>query len=297
MTEYIGEKIRNARKQLKMRQEDLAKILGIAKITLSSYERDITKPSLSVIKKLNDVLGVNLIEYKIATEDTSRVMASLTICRALGYTIKKLNNNDGVYFMDDGIHKIILTECCLDDIYDSIQFQIYKIFELLCNMKLSNVSEKTLTKTANGNDFYFAKRLKQIRISNKINQCSFAKHLGISLRSLQYYESCTRVPSYDVICKINENLEDLLDKNIIQYNSDLYDLVEVILERFNIVNEYYVDSESVKYIRIKSPESCKWTIINYDKFKDAFISIENLIRYTVASKIKSVEQEQNQLKQ
>lgn len=288
MTEHIGEKIRNARKELGIKQKVLAKELGIDTCTLRNYERDITKPSLSVIKKLNDVLGINLAEYSIATEDTSKVMASLTICRALGYIVKKSNNDNEVYFVEDRIHKITLTESCLMDMYDRIQFELYKTFELLCSMELNTVSEQFLTKVDNNDDLQFAKRLKQIRISNKINQCSFAKHLGISLRSLQYYESCTRVPSYDVICKINENLEDLLNNNIIQYNSDSFDLVEVILESFNIVNEYYVDNESVKYIRIKSPESCKWTIINYDKFKDTFISIENLIRYTVESKIKSI---------
>lgn len=297
MDEYIGERIRNARKQLKMRQEDLAKELGIAKITLSSYERDITKPPLSVVRKLNNILGINLTEYSIATEDTSKAVSSVTICRALGYIVKKSNNDNEVYFVEDGIRKVTLTESCLMDMYDRIQFELYKTFELLCSMQLNTVSEQNLTKVDNNDALQFAKKLKQIRINNKINQNKFAKYLGISLRSLQYYESCTRVPSYDIICKINDNLEDLLSSDIIQYNSDSFDLIDIILRSFKIVNEHYIDNESVKYIRIKSPESCKCAIFNYNKFKDLFISIENMIRYIVKDKLKSAEKEQNQLKQ
>lgn len=293
----LGESIIKVRKELGIKQKDLAKELGISTCTLRNYERDITKPSLSVVKKLNDVLGINLAGYSIATEDTSKAVSSVTICRALGYIVKKSNNDNEVYFVEDEIPKITLTESCLMDMYDTIQFELYKTFELLCSMKLNTISEQYLTKVDNNDYLQFAKKLKQIRVNNKMNQNQFAKYLKISLRSLQYYESCTKVPSYNIICKINNNLEDLLSSDIIQYNSDSSDLIETILRSFKIVNEYYIDRESIKYIKIKSPESCKCAIFIYDKFKDLFTLIESMIRHTIKCKIKSAGQEQIQLKQ
>ena len=56
----LGKKIKNRRKILKIRQEDLAEISEVALRTLVSVERGEGNPSLDTLLKLADVLGIEL---------------------------------------------------------------------------------------------------------------------------------------------------------------------------------------------------------------------------------------------
>lgn len=58
--EILGEKIKNRRKILNVRQEDLAEISGVALRTIVSVERGEGNPSLETILKLAKVLGMEL---------------------------------------------------------------------------------------------------------------------------------------------------------------------------------------------------------------------------------------------
>ena len=56
----IGESIRNRRKFLKITQEELADIAGVGINTLIKMERGDGNPTLSVINKVLDVLGLEI---------------------------------------------------------------------------------------------------------------------------------------------------------------------------------------------------------------------------------------------
>ena len=56
----LGKKIKNRRKILKIRQEDLAEISEVALRTIVSIERGESNPSLETLLKLADVLGMEL---------------------------------------------------------------------------------------------------------------------------------------------------------------------------------------------------------------------------------------------
>ena len=56
----LGKKIKNRRKVLKIRQEDLAEISEVALRTIVSIERGEGNPSLETLLKLADVLGMEL---------------------------------------------------------------------------------------------------------------------------------------------------------------------------------------------------------------------------------------------
>ncbi len=56
----IGKKIRNLRLHGNMRQEDLAKILGVSKSSMSNYERNYCSPPPDILKKIADYFHVSL---------------------------------------------------------------------------------------------------------------------------------------------------------------------------------------------------------------------------------------------
>lgn len=58
--EALGGKIRDRRKILKIRQEDLAEISGVALRTVVSVERGEGNPSLETLLKIAAVLGMEL---------------------------------------------------------------------------------------------------------------------------------------------------------------------------------------------------------------------------------------------
>ncbi len=56
----LGRKIRLRRKTLKITQPDLAQLAGISVNTLYKIERGVANPTLKIIDKLLDVLGLEL---------------------------------------------------------------------------------------------------------------------------------------------------------------------------------------------------------------------------------------------
>jgi y4mF family transcriptional regulator len=60
LVEQIGETVRNRRKELKITQPHLAELAGISINTLYKLERGQGNPSLEVLNKLSDVLGMEL---------------------------------------------------------------------------------------------------------------------------------------------------------------------------------------------------------------------------------------------
>ena len=56
----FGERLQKARKDRKISQDELAKILGVHAPIIGRYERGEVKPSIEVATKIADALGVSL---------------------------------------------------------------------------------------------------------------------------------------------------------------------------------------------------------------------------------------------
>ena len=60
LVEQIGNTIKNRRKELKITQVDLADLAEINLITLNKLEQGKSNPSLAVVEKLADILGLEI---------------------------------------------------------------------------------------------------------------------------------------------------------------------------------------------------------------------------------------------
>ena len=66
----MGEKLLRLRKEMKMTQDDVAKILGMSRTSFSKYENGNSAPPLQVLRKIAAICNVGL-EYLIFDENTS----------------------------------------------------------------------------------------------------------------------------------------------------------------------------------------------------------------------------------
>ena len=66
----LGEKLLRLRKEMKMTQDDVAKILGMSRTSSSKYENGNSAPPLQVLRKIAAIYNVGL-EYLIFDENTS----------------------------------------------------------------------------------------------------------------------------------------------------------------------------------------------------------------------------------
>ena len=66
----LGEKLLRLRKEMKMTQDDVAKILGMSRTSFSKYENGNSAPPLQVLRKIAAIHNVGL-EYLIFDENTS----------------------------------------------------------------------------------------------------------------------------------------------------------------------------------------------------------------------------------
>lgn len=66
----LGEKLLRLRKEMKMTQDDVAKILGMSRTSFSKYENGNSAPPLQVLRKIAAIYNVGL-EYLIFDENTS----------------------------------------------------------------------------------------------------------------------------------------------------------------------------------------------------------------------------------
>ena len=55
----LGYRLRELRKENKMSQEDLGKLLGVSKVSVSGYENGTRVPSLDILNGILDVFGVS----------------------------------------------------------------------------------------------------------------------------------------------------------------------------------------------------------------------------------------------
>lgn len=93
----FGERLKEARLKKKLTQEELAKQIGVAKSTLTGYEKGNREPDFFKIQKLTSILDVNA-DYLLGVEDTS-----------LEKTIKKyeLLNDEYKILIDNQINQLL----------------------------------------------------------------------------------------------------------------------------------------------------------------------------------------------
>lgn len=67
----IGTRLRNLRKNKKMKQENLAKLLGINRATISMYERNQRTPSPDILKKYAEIFDVS-VDYILGNNEAKK---------------------------------------------------------------------------------------------------------------------------------------------------------------------------------------------------------------------------------
>jgi transcriptional regulator with XRE-family HTH domain len=73
LVRYLGEAIKNRRKELKITQPHLAELAKVSTNTLYKLERGQGNPSLDVLSKLAEVLGMELnIEVKKSMDNSGK---------------------------------------------------------------------------------------------------------------------------------------------------------------------------------------------------------------------------------
>lgn len=63
----LGYRLRELRKENRMSQADLGKLLGVTKVSISGYENGTRKPSLSILNGILDIFGVSA-DYMLGRE-------------------------------------------------------------------------------------------------------------------------------------------------------------------------------------------------------------------------------------
>ncbi len=106
----IGKFIANMRKEKKMTQEDLARVLGVSNKTISRWENGNYMPDLSLLKPLSEVLGVSLNELLSGEKDITVQKANENISYITNYSnlvINKVLKNIYITLMFLGLFLII----------------------------------------------------------------------------------------------------------------------------------------------------------------------------------------------
>jgi transcriptional regulator with XRE-family HTH domain len=84
----VGREIKKARLLLKMRQSDVANILGVSTTQIHKYEQGISSLSVDKIRKLCDTLGISLVKH---IEDSCSSSSSALEHPFFSSTTNKLN--------------------------------------------------------------------------------------------------------------------------------------------------------------------------------------------------------------
>ena len=79
----LGYRLKELRKENKMSQADLGKLLGVTKVSISGYENGTRVPSLDILQGILDVFGVSADfllgrELNVVCEDDSNVTMCLS---------------------------------------------------------------------------------------------------------------------------------------------------------------------------------------------------------------------------
>lgn len=96
----LGYRLRELRKENKMSQADLGKLLGVTKVSISGYENGTRIPSLEILNGILDVFGVSADylmgrELNVVCEEDSSVVVTLSISDI--EIIKEIRSNPALF--------------------------------------------------------------------------------------------------------------------------------------------------------------------------------------------------------
>jgi len=90
ITMFLGKRIKEMRKKANMSQEELGKILGVSKVSVCHWEKDVKKPSSKNLIELSKILNAPL-EYLIGSDS---------------YVVSENNSNYGMMMASEEIEII-----------------------------------------------------------------------------------------------------------------------------------------------------------------------------------------------
>ena len=96
----LGYRLRELRKENKMSQEDLGKILGVTKVSISGYENGTRMPSLNILNGILDVFGISADyllgrELNVVCEDDNYI--TMTLSTSDIEIIREIRSNSALF--------------------------------------------------------------------------------------------------------------------------------------------------------------------------------------------------------
>ena len=242
----IGKFIARMRKEKKMTQEELAKILGVTNKTVSRWENGNYMPDLSLLKPLSEVLGVSLNELLSGEKDITFQKADENISNITNYSnlvISKVLKNIYVAIMFFGLFLIISAllvtspESSWGAIYTAIGLCMFIICFNKCLKKYKIIWQWVLT-------------------------------LGVTILSL----GCLLFFDYVNVIENNSVPRFRLSvtytsEDVLEYNTLFYKVFRI---NHDTPNEYYIVDNSKKYNVSTVPKS---------PFNRSVSGIDNIIKY------------------
>lgn len=120
----IGLKMRLFRKEHGYTQKDLAKLLGVTKQSISSYERGKSQPSMATIIEFSDISGYSISELVAIEEKIYYLRAPDTHITSTLSSFRTVAGEHYVPWHDDGTNSTL--KSILDNIENDHDFDVFK---------------------------------------------------------------------------------------------------------------------------------------------------------------------------
>lgn len=92
----LGETLKRLRQKSRLRQEDVATMVGVERSTVANWERGVKQPSLDTLLRLSEIFGVSLDELVGATRATTPLPLACYCSLAADPLVKLLGERTGV---------------------------------------------------------------------------------------------------------------------------------------------------------------------------------------------------------
>lgn len=124
----IGNRIKNVRKVLALQQTEFAKEIGISQSTISSYEKNLRNPPVSVLKQIADIYNINL-DYLLNDEEPILLNEKVENLKLPSNKAKFFDEFCKVYNLDECSKKIIQEYLLLPQNQRHIVNKFFKIIK------------------------------------------------------------------------------------------------------------------------------------------------------------------------
>lgn len=115
MAEYRGDRIKALREQNNMSQEELAKAIGVTRLSISNYERGTRTPDVIILNKLADTLSVTS-DYLLGRSDAKKA-ENEDIAKRLGLSEKAIDILQGKFKIDERNSFTLTVNTLIEDQY------------------------------------------------------------------------------------------------------------------------------------------------------------------------------------